>query len=217
MNAVHDSGDVASRIRSAQGRVQQASEQIGRMVKSLKPALPDDTDIETLPVPPRATVQEHRDLVRDWTQRQREVTQRLADSRNALERDQKDLERRVRDERVVAPDALEGARARRDDLWKLIKLQYVERTPIPPEEMQAYAAELEYLPSAFEGAVREVDTVADQRFDKAEEGWRVGRTGAQHGREENIHCTAGGTGSDTEERKGPIGSGLADFVGWRAD
>ena len=169
LNAVHDSGDVASRIRSAQGRVQQASEQIGRMVKSLKPALPDDTDIETLPVPPRATVQEHRDLVRDWTQRQREVTQRLADSRNAFERDQKDLERRVRDERAVAPDALEGARARRDDLWKLIKLQYVERTPIPPEEMQAYAAELEYLPSAFEGAVREVDTVADQRFDKAEE------------------------------------------------
>ena len=169
LNAVRDSGDVASRIRSAQGRVQEASEQIGRVGKSLKPPLPDDTDIETLPVPPRATVQEHRDLVRDWTQRQREAKQRLADSRNALERDQKDLERRVRNERVVAPEALEEARARRDDLWKLVKLQYVERTPIPPEETQASAAELEYLPSAFEGAVREADTVADRRFDKAEE------------------------------------------------
>ena len=39
----------------------------------------------------------------------------------------------------------------------------------PPEETEAYAAELEYLPSAFEGAVREADTVADRRFDKAEE------------------------------------------------
>ena len=169
LNAVRDSGDVASRIRSAQGQVQEASEQIGRVVKSLKPPLPDGTDIETLQVPPRATVQEHRDLVRDWTQRQREAKQRLADSRNALERDQKDLERRVRDEGVVVPDVLKEARARRDDLWKLVKLQYVERSPIPPEEAQAYTAELEYLPSAFEGTVREADTVADQRFDKAEE------------------------------------------------
>ena len=169
LNAVRDSGDVASRIRSAQGQVQEASEQIGRVVKSLRPPLPDDTDIEALPIPPRATVQEHRDLVRNWTQRQREAKQRLADSRNALERDQKAMERRIRDEGVVAPAALEEARARRDDLWKLVKLQYVEGSPIPPEEEQAYVAELEYLPSAFEGAVREADTVADRRFDKAED------------------------------------------------
>ena len=169
LKAVRNSGDVASRIRSAQGQVQEASEQIGRVVKSLKPPLPDDTDIEALPVPPLATVQEHRDLVRDWTLRQREAKQRLADSRNALERDQKDLERRVRDEGVVTSDALDEARNRRDDLWKLVKLQYVERSPIPPEEARAYAAELEHLPSAFEGAVQEADTVADQRFDKAEE------------------------------------------------
>ena len=91
----------------------------------------------------------------------------------ALERDQKDPERRGRDERVVAPGRARRSSSPSRRLWKLIKLQYVERTPIPPEEMQAYAAELEYLPSAFEGAVREVDTVADQRFDKAEEagGW----------------------------------------------
>ena len=169
LKAVRNSGDVASRIRSAQGQVHEASEQIGRVVKSLKPPLPDDTDIEALPVPPLATVQEHRDLVRDWTLRQREAKQRLADSRNALERAQKDLERRVRDEGVVTSDALDEARTHRDDVWKLVKLQYVERSPIPPEEAQAYAAELEYLPSAFEGAVQEADTVADQRFDKAEE------------------------------------------------
>ena len=169
LNAVRDSGDVASRIRLAQGQVQEASEQIGRVVKSLKPPLPDDTDIEALPVPPLATVQEHRDLVRDWTLRQREAKHRLADSRSALERDQRALERRVRDEGVVAPDALEKARSRRNDLWKLVELKYIESSPIPPEKAQACAAELEHLPSAFEGAVQEADTVADRRFDKAEE------------------------------------------------
>ena len=168
LNAVRDSGDVASRIRLAQGQVQEASEQIGRMVKSLKPRLPDDTDIEALPVPPPATVQAHRDLVRDWTLRQRETKQRLADSRNALEREQRALERRVRDEGLVTPDALEKARSRRNDLWKLVELKYIESSPIRPEKAQAYAAELEHLPSAFEGALQEADTVADRRFDKAE-------------------------------------------------
>ena len=132
LNAVRDSGDVASRTRSAQGQLQEASKQIGRVVKSLKPPLPDGTDIEALPVPPRATVQEHSDLVRDWTRRQREAKQRLDDSRNTLERDRKALERLVRDEGVEATDALEEARARRNDLWKLVKLQYVERSPDTP-------------------------------------------------------------------------------------
>ena len=173
LNAVRDSGDVASRIRSAQGQLQEASKQIGRVVKSLKPPLPDGTDIEALPVPPRATVQEHSDLVRDWTRRQREAKQRLDDSRNALERDRKALERLVRDEGVEATDALEEARVRRNDLWELVKLQYVERSPIPQDEAQAYAAELEHLPSAFEKAVRKADTVADRRFDKAEVAGRL--------------------------------------------
>ena len=173
LNAVRDSGDVANRISLAQDRVQEVSEQIGRAVGSLKPSVPDGADIEALPVPLRTTVEEHNDLVRDWTRRQRETKQRLADSQNALELDRKALEHRVRDEGVVAPDTLEKARSRRNDLWKLVELKYIESSPIPQEKTQAYAAELEHLPSAFGGAVREADTVADRRFDKAEEAGRL--------------------------------------------
>ena len=63
LNAVRNSGDVANRISLAQDRVQEVSEQIGRAVESLKPSVPDGTDIEALPVPLRATVEEHRDQV----------------------------------------------------------------------------------------------------------------------------------------------------------
>lgn len=168
LNAVRDSGDVASRIRSAQGQLQAASKQHERALQTLKPSLPDDEDIESLPVPAQAAAQTHRDLVRDYAERQRGTKQRLYDARNTLERNRKSLEKRISDEGLVAPGALEEARAHRDNLWELVKLQYVDGTSVPAEEAQAYAAELKDLPASFETAVGEADAVADRRFDKAE-------------------------------------------------
>ena len=55
--------------------------------------------------------------MRNWAQRQGETKQRLTEARNDLERDQEALERRVRDEGVVGPGAVEEARGYRDTLW----------------------------------------------------------------------------------------------------
>ena len=134
----------------------------------LKPALPEGTDIEALAVPPRDTVVAHRDDVRDWAQRQGETKQRLIEVRNVRERDQKALERRIRDEGIVAPRAVEEARGYRDTLWELVKARYIARSEIPAEEAQAHAEALEDLPASLEGAVEQADSVADRRFDKAQ-------------------------------------------------
>ncbi len=168
LNAVRDSGDVAGRIRTAQGQVTEISGGIEKKLRSMKPALPAGTEIEALAVPPRDTVIAHRDDVRDWAQRQGETKQRLTEARNDLERDQKALERRVRDEGVVAPGAVEEARGYRDTLWELVKARYIARSEIPAEEAQAYAEALEDLPASLEGAVEQADSIADRRFDKAQ-------------------------------------------------
>ena len=168
LGAVHDSGDVASRIRMAQGQVDEVSEQIERKIQALKPSLPNDADIEALAVPPQETVVVHRDDARDWRERHRNTMQRLTDALNALERGQKALERRVRDKGVVAPGAVEDARAHRDILWGLVKIRYIQGSEIPAEEAQVYADALEDLPTSFEGAVQQADSVVDRRFDKAQ-------------------------------------------------
>lgn len=168
LNAVRDIGDVAGRIRTAQGQVAEISGGIEKKVRSLKPALPAGADIEALAVPPRDTVVAHRDDVRDWVQREGETKQRLAEVRNDLERDQKALERRVRDEGVVAPGAVKEARDYRDTLWELVKARYIARSEIPAEDAQAYAEALEDLPASLESAVEQADSVADRRFDKAQ-------------------------------------------------
>ena len=168
LNAVRSIGDVAGRIRATQGQVAEISGALEKKVRSLNPALPAGTDIEALAVPLNDTVIAHRDEVRDWAQREGETKQRLTEARNALERDQKALARRAREERVVAPGAVEEARGYRDTLWKLVKARYIARLEIPPEKAQAHAEALEDLPASLEGAVEQADSVADRRFDKAQ-------------------------------------------------
>ena len=168
LNAVRDIGDVVGRIRTAQGQVAEISGGIKKKLQSMKPVLPGGTDIEALAVPPRDTVIAHRDDVRNWAQRQGETKQRLTEARNDLERDQKALERRERDEGVVGPGAVEEARGYRDTLWDLVKARYIACSEIPAEVAQAYAEALEDLPASLEGAVEQADSIADRRFDKAQ-------------------------------------------------
>lgn len=168
LNAVRDIGDVASRIRTAQRQVAEISGGIEKKLRSMKPVLPAGTEIEALAVPLMGTVIAHRDDVRNWAQRQGETKQRLNEARNDLVRDQEALDRRVRDEGVVAPGAVEEARGYRDTLWELVKARYIVRSEIPAEEAQAYAEALEDLPASLEGAVEQADSIADRRFDKAQ-------------------------------------------------
>ena len=168
LNAVRDSGDVAGRIRTAQGQVAEISGRIEKKLRSMKLVLPAGIDIEALPVPPRDAVIAHRDDVRNWAQRQGEMKRRFTDARNDLERDQQALDRRVRNEGVVGPGAVEEARGYRDTLWDLVKIHYIECSEIPTEEAQAYADALEDLPASLEGAVEQADSIADRRFDKAQ-------------------------------------------------
>ena len=168
LSAVRDFGDVAGRIRTAQGQVADQSEGIGRKLRLMKPGLPAGTDMEALAVPPKDAVLAHRDALRNWAQRQGETKQRLDHARNDMERDQAALERRVRDEGVVAPGAVEEARGYRDALWDLVELRFIAQSEIPAEMARVHSGALEDLPGSFEDAVGQADRLADRRSDKAQ-------------------------------------------------
>ena len=173
INSTRGSGDVEAHIRSTQGQVDEGSLHIERLRQALKPKLPDEIDITILRAPPRATVQEHRDLSQNLAQRLREISQRLDGARLALAQDRQALERRIEDEGVETLDALRGARAVRDEIWDLVKRQYVDGLTVPDELVQRYADGPDDLPGNFEDAAQEADAVADRRFDKAEAAGRL--------------------------------------------
>ena len=173
INSTRGSGDVEARIRSSQDQVDEGSLHVERLRQALKPKLPDGIDITTLRVPPRATVQEHRDLSQNLAQRLREISQRLDEARLALAQDRQALESRIEDEGVETLDALRGARVARDEIWDLVKRQYVDGLPVPDEHVRRHADSPDDLPGNFEDAVQEADAVADHRFDKAEAAGRL--------------------------------------------
>ena len=168
LNVVRGIGDVAGRLGVIQAQVAEISGALEKKVRSLNPALSAGTDIGALAVPPSDTVIGHRDEVRDWARRQGETKQRLTEARNNLERDQRALAQRAREEGVVVPGAVEEARGYRDTLWKLVKARYIARLEITAEKAQAHAEALEDLPASLEGAVELADSVADRRFDTAQ-------------------------------------------------
>ena len=166
--AVRRIGDVADRIHAAHGRAVDVSTRIEKRLLSMKPTLPEGTDIEALVVPPTDVVTAHRDDVRDWTLRHSETKQKLTKARNDLERDQVVLEQRVQDEGIVEPGEVEKARSYRDLLWGLIKARYITGSEIPAEAAKAHTKALRDLPASLEGAVERADGLADRRFDQAE-------------------------------------------------
>ena len=168
LNAVRHIGDVAGRIRAAQGQAVEISERIEKKRRSMKPMLPEGADIEALAVPPRDAVTAHRDDVRDWERRQAEAKRRHTEAQNDLMRDQKALEHRVRGEGIVVPGAVEKARGYRDTLWNLVKARYIARSEISAEAAKTHAEALEDLPASLERAVDQADSFADRRFDQAE-------------------------------------------------
>ncbi len=168
LNAVRDSSGVVGRIRTLQGQIDEISESIEKILRSMKPNLKAHTDIETHVVPPKNAVISHRDDVRNLALRKGETNQWLIEARNNLEQDQEALEQRVRYEGVVEPSAIEETRNYRDTLWNLVKTRYIERSEIPVEKEHAYAEALEDLPASLEEAVERADSIADRRFDKAQ-------------------------------------------------
>ena len=169
LKAVREIGDVSGRMRSAQLQIANISDEVDRKIQSLSPALPKDTNIESLAVPNRDSVITHRDKMKSWSKRLDETKQRLTEARNKLDLDQKELDHRVQKEGVDKPEAVQIARDYRDSLWKLVKASYIEQSEISAEERKTYAESLENLPTSFEEAVEDADGTADRRLDKAQE------------------------------------------------
>jgi len=109
----------------------------------------------------------HRDKVRDLDQRQSDNQRRLTEARNACQRDQAEVARRVKDEGVVAPELLAEAREYRQAIWALVKARFIDDIEIPTDLIQVHAKAMDDLPGAFSGSVAQADSIADRRFDQA--------------------------------------------------
>jgi len=118
-------------------------------------------------VPPLASVEAHRDACRNLEQRQQSCRDRKRIAEQDLARHRKAYERIISEEHVVAPDALDRLRSRRDTGWSIIRRRHIDGVGVPDEEVHAFAPD-DGLADGFEAVMREADEAADRRFDKHE-------------------------------------------------
>lgn len=173
IRAARESGDISSQIKGAEGEAQEAQAAIQRHLRSLKPEVSDEKTLGSMPVPPRDTVQGHRDARRDLDQRLNACRERIRAAEQELARQRKGHERVARDEHAVPPEELARVRQHRDAGWSLIRRKYVGGASVPEEHIHAFIGSGGDLPDVYEAAVRAADETADRRFDKAEAAARL--------------------------------------------
>ena len=160
-------GDMAARIGAATAQVDDEQASLDQLLKSLKPAVADETTLGALPVPSQDTVLTYRDSSRALNERLQSCRNRIQDTERELGRQRRSTERFAHDEEVVSTGDLVRARKHRDVGWSLIR-RHVDGVPVSDDESSAFAGTEGNLPDAYEEAVRSADTLADRRFDKAE-------------------------------------------------
>ncbi len=173
VGAARESGDLASRIRVAEGEIRDALAAIQRHLGSLKPEVSGEEALVSIPAPPRDTVQSHRDARRDLEQRLAACRERVGTAERDLARQMRAYERVARDEHAVSPEELARVRRHRDTGWSLIRQKHIEGISLPENELRDFIEADGDLPDSYEAAVRAADETADRRFDKAEAAARL--------------------------------------------
>lgn len=163
-----ESGEIASRIRAAEGEVEDSDATVPGLVAALRPAVASAKTAAAMPTPATELVQKHRDARRDLDQRLKACRERVRAHEQELERAKKSHDQIVREERPISAEKLDELRARRDAGWALIRHRYIDDRPVAASELEAFSADHVDLATAFEAAVREADQAADRRVDKAE-------------------------------------------------
>lgn len=159
--------DIGTRISTAEKDLSIAETDLGRQINQLRPSVASPKALAVLPVPPRSTVQDHRDSFRELLSRIKKCEDAIATAERQLQIGEKAYDRRIEKERVLAPEALTDARNERDAGWALIRKKYIDQVPVSEEEMVALIGSAATVPDAYESLVRISDDLADRRFDKA--------------------------------------------------
>ncbi len=167
--ATLDDLEAAREEAAAQGDLAGQQSKLDREIATIEAAIIRDAsviwngtldELAALRVPLSTTLHEFEADYRRWTRPCVPSKTKDVD----LERDIDDRERELRGlaaaGEIATHEQVQAARVHRDDGWRLVRQEYIERAEDPDRLSDAFASGLS-LPAAYEGAVREADRLAD--------------------------------------------------------
>lgn len=166
IKAIKAGGDYEAKIGAAESEAQTAASTITTLLRPMRPTIPAECDIASLPVPPPDSVKHYRDRYRDLENRLHTCRGQIHDAELDTIRREKEYQRVKDDQHAIPAEELSDLRGHRDAGWSLIRRKYVEGADISEAEVTAFDPTAP-LPEAYEGAVERADIAADRRFETA--------------------------------------------------
>lgn len=166
-------GDIASRIRDAEGDAHEAGMLIATRLARMAPPVGAVEAAAAITPPPLDAVRAHRDRQRDLEQRLDSFCNRMSDAKADLSRKRNERDRIVRFEQPVPPGELTRLRERRDAGWHLVRSRYLEGRPVADADIAGFVENHAGIAAAYEAAVRGADEAADQRAETLEAAARL--------------------------------------------
>jgi hypothetical protein len=167
ISAVREAGDLTARAATLEGEVRQCQRSIEELLSTILPRVSDAAALASMAVPPKATLEGHRDAGRALEQNVQSCRNRTQNAERDLLRQTRAYERIAREEQAVPLQELQRLREHRDSGWSIIRRKYVDGSSVPDEEIHAFGSD-QTLSDAYEAAVVSADVAADRRFEKAE-------------------------------------------------
>ena len=185
LKAVSSVGDLAGQITNSKRNEREARAALDRALKALRPTVAEPATLESMPVPPLAAVEAHREACRSHEQREQTCRERIRHAEQERAQHRKARERLVADEHVVAADELERLRGRRDAGWSIIRRSHIDGTAVPQDEVAAFCPS-GALAEEFEAATRIADAAADRRFEHADAAAQLAVIGRQISEQDDL-------------------------------
>lgn len=156
-------GDTDSTIARLNSEIGRLAGETNRELSNLGLWSESVEKLEVIRVPLAATIDQY---ARDWENNDkthRELSARLSNARDAIRKMQAELERLTVKVGKVGEGDLVEVRARRDELWQLIRSSAFDKTSTY-EEAQKQSRSSAPLPDSFSENLRRSDEIADLRF-----------------------------------------------------
>ncbi|WP_271565790.1 ATP-binding protein [Bradyrhizobium sp. CCBAU 11386] len=160
-------GDLDARRLTVQQERHEAEQLCQRQMAAMNPPVTNESNLYAAKIPAEAAVRAHRDALRELETHICNRQTAIRELTRAVENNRKSYARRVSDEKIVSVEDLVTLRERRDAGWSIIRRQHVDNTAVPESEEREFAKG-DALIKAYETAVVQADTAADERFQNAE-------------------------------------------------
>ena len=167
ISAVRERGDLAARAAALEGEVRESERSIEELLATMHPQATDANALAAMQVPPKATLESHRDLSRRLAQNLQGCRDRIQSTERDLLRLTSAHERIAMDEQAIPSEELQRLRQRRDGGWSIIRRKYIDGDTVADDQIRAFGAD-QPLSDAYQDAVASADGAADLRFEKAE-------------------------------------------------